>query len=255
MGGFKIIKVDSPDGIHKEKIEIYNTYPLFLKLDEDMNNGDFLYFDLREKQWNERYESFSVYVTRINTSLLEFVANVYKNNYYQSSIKVLARKTDFQIETIRWGNYYLIFVRVKDKLIFLNYIKATIESVNTPIESYLIPRGIKNEEYHVQNTFFYGNNYRTINTFAAFIPFAQFNNNSVVNIKLNSKFFEGFRHSLNMNYTLGNINLDGRCEFSIGEFDLKDQKKDGKFKFIVIYDIIIIYEYVDLSQVFGGRYF
>lgn len=182
----------------KEIITVSNIYPVFLKIQEDMSRGIYLYKDL-SKQQRKINEPFIGYIERINNSLIEFIANIYPlykrsgNPNYQ----VVEEWGECKIEQIIYNDYKLLFVKSSSELILMNYLPKTNNTC--PVKDFLIPYEIPNYNFYIKNISYRGEKYITVNTFKAFMPYAELNNKPA-NRGLNNDFFNSFQRSINLDH-------------------------------------------------------
>ncbi|MBX4267692.1 hypothetical protein [Clostridium estertheticum] len=221
-----------------QTITVSNTYPVFLKVQKDMKNGIYLYQELKSTI-RRSHESISGYSERFNNSLIEFSRNmysVYKSMGYPIYEK-LVESQDYMIEKIAYNNYNVLFLKSYDELILLNYVPINIEI--SILERFLIP----DEMLHTAETRYRGVNYKAINTFNAFLSFAEINDRGV-NKTLNIDFFGNFKRSIgyDSNYI--------KQYRKIPELEQDEQNYTfNEFKFYMFSNIIIISGY---SAVFMG---
>lgn len=222
-------------------IKVSITYPVFLKVQEDMKNGIYLYNNLKALQ-TRQHEKFMVYAQSVNKSLIEFAKELYEGNKKMGypAHEIILECIGYTIEQVIYGNYKLLFLKSKQELILLNYV---LKSTNVnPIQHHLIPWEIPYANIHIQNIVFHNKIYKTINTFNAFMSFVRLNN-EVAKKELNQLIFQSFQRSIAGSETTM------AAHRKITELD--DAAVNSSccdFKFNVVGNIIIISSYTSLRE-------
>lgn len=238
---------------YRETVHVYNTYPLFLQIKDDMEKGKYLYTGLEGLEWKRNFENFIVFAERVNTSLLKFVQGVYheykdKFPYY---VKLVDITYENKIEIIKYNSYNLIFIRMDDKVFFMNYLDIKYNITENNFVKYLIPKYIKNKNYHVRNISINGFNYNAINTHYAFWDYAE-KNGRTPRKELNIDFFGALQHSIDTEKSKHATNNEFIVHFNnnrkTNEYDRFELKTDMKFRYLVIGNMLMIYEYYHKNE-------
>ena len=225
------------------KPDIYNIYPVFLKVLKDMETDTFLdeSFKLYTRLKNTRPPTD--YYTRLTRCLTSFIRSTYDSCCMNGAgPELFEQYKDSSIELIKYGKYKLIFLRSKDKLIFLNYADEN-EILEHSTKSFL-PRNIPNSSIHFHKMVSGRKTYTVVNTHDAFVGYGRLHNNkknvtddgSYIKIDLNAPFFDSFKRSVREE--------DLEAGSTYQHCDDVDES-DNRFLYYVYKDLIIIIDYYD----------
>jgi hypothetical protein len=238
----------SVDGNKIETIvTVSNTYPIFLKIQQDAENGIYLYENLKGTTFIGKDGFIRINYEKANTSLIEFIKGIYPSykDIGLKSFETVYKSKDYSIDTVLYCDYKLIFLRTSMYLILLNYVPKDFILTEQTIKLYFIPTGISNEDVHIQSITYQGYPYRVINTFNAFVPYAVACG-KIASLEFNYRFFKDFKEAL-----YGKYNIDTNKAFQ--EITINPLVKisflDPGFRFYFIEDIIIICDYLDKMEI------
>lgn len=178
-----------------ENLIATNTYPVFLKLEQDLNleQPTPLTFALKDK-----YEPFKIYLARANNIIINFIKAVYTkySKINTNAHRILQQHKDGSLEQIIDNQFRLLFLKTNNLVIFLNYTLLNQEKYSY-INSNYIADFRKNRNAHVRPMEKNNIKYLVINTFEPFLSFGRLHNinKENVNKKLNIPFFESFERS------------------------------------------------------------
>lgn len=166
---------------------VADSYPIFLQVREALWCGKTIFPKLTPFLERERFSE-----KELNAALTTAIEATYLDAVLHPDVSdwcVLKRIGQCSIEELKAGKYKLLFLHSPTETILLNY---TMEDGQfSPLENYYIARPIENEESHVKEFCIAKKDFEVINTFYAFINFADAYGKEL-NLALNDPFFEGF---------------------------------------------------------------
>lgn len=225
------------------KPDIYNIYPVFLKVLKDMETDTFLDESFKLYTRIKNRQPPTDYYTRLTRCLTSFIRQTYDTCCKNSAgPELFEQYKDSAIELIMYGKYKLIFFKSKDTLIFLNY-AAENEILEHSTESFL-PSNIPNSSIHFHKMISDGKTYTVVNTHDAFVGYGKLHSNkknvtddgSYIKIDLNAPFFDSFKRSVRKE------DLEAGSTFQYCD-DVDEH--DNRFLYYVYKDLIIITNYYD----------
>lgn len=228
----------------REYIHVFNTYPVYLKIQHDISKGIYLFDELKTYDL-QRKQSITKFISKINMPLMDFITSQYSNFKRNKADFENFNNSKYKIEEIIHGDFKLIFIRTYRQLVFANYVDKHINTEN--ISDYIIP-DIPSLNMYRHNIKFNNNVYRTINTCNAFLSFGKINRLNIDD-GLNSTFYGSFQISLSKedeSYSSKDIlRILSDGERKVLEVNIFSQQKTGYlFKCVMIGDTIIITKYM-----------
>jgi hypothetical protein len=224
----------------KKEITVSNTYPVFLKLTEDIDSKRDIPYSIRAKNSHER---FSDYFFKVTYNLIEYNKELYQElKDDKTKHKVLYRFKDSALEQVIHNGFKLLFLKSDDDLILLNYINENRSY--KPLSRYIIAEFKKYRECHRNTIYIDGKKYLAINTYDAFMSFARING-EVPKRDLNTPFYECFSKSVENEYI-----EDGVTSRYCDEYNSLIGYTNKRFHYYIIFDKIIInrYEIIDENE-------
>ncbi|MBN1077271.1 hypothetical protein [Clostridium botulinum] len=214
---------------HTKTIYLYNSYPLYLKMYKDMNEGIYLYEGLKGIQKMIAFSDINKFVVKVNPSLMKFIKQICLDND-------ISKVLNCPIIPISYNGFNLVFIRYGDNIVLVNYFKDSV-NMNMYDKSLLIPYDIPNDDIHIKEMYINNKNYVVTNTCHAFIYFAK-SRNIEPNLDLNGSFFNSFYKSV----TSGKQNIN---EW-INDLEFHGNGIGMRFKFALIDNICIILDYENI---------
>ncbi|RKD31945.1 hypothetical protein [Thermohalobacter berrensis] len=221
-------------------IKVSNTYPVLLKLREACENNKEIPYNLQKRR---RGQTFSDYIEELCKNLIRFNKKIYQEHSGDiTRHKVLKKYPDSSIEQILYNDFKLIFLKSDTDLIMLNYFPKNIKV--SRVVDFEIANFRKNRAIHVRKLEIEGKVYKTINTYDAFVPFAD-SMGEEPNLGLNDPFFEAFHKSLKREGIITSNTSGCCCNYEFDSLlDLLDLMILGQiFYYYILNNIIIINDY------------
>ncbi|EOD01494.1 hypothetical protein [Caldisalinibacter kiritimatiensis] len=204
---FIVLEYDSNGRMIKRYITVSNTYPVFLKLKEDLEHGIRIPYDIKKRK---RGESFYEYIEEVTRNLIKYNKGIYQDYVDdESKHRVLKKFSDSNLEQIIYNGFKLLFLKSSEDLIFLNYIPKTL-SYN-PLSDYIIAGFTEHRHYHIYDFDMFGQTMKVINTYDAFMEYSKINNFKA-NLKMNEPFFSSFDFAVSQGWSIVPDKTSNYCE-------------------------------------------